>query len=478
MNLVPQAFLPVFLLLALISPCQAHVGSPDVFYEGAAGPYRLLVTIRPPQVVPGVAEVEIRSASPDVREIRVAPVPLTGPAAQYPPTPDILRQSKEDAQFYTGSVWLMSCCSWQVRIYADGSQGKAEMAVPVAGIATRTLRMDKAMGAVLLLFLIVLGIGIVSISGVYAREAQLAPGVEPDARQRRRGRRAMLVSGALVVAMIYLGKLWWDSDDNAFQRFIYKPLKMTATLEPGGRLALHLESSGWLQSVDDLLPDHSHLMHLYLIRLPDMQRVWHLHPDMTTAGHFAQDLPNIPRGRYQIYADIVHGSGLPETLVTQIELPDVPGKPLTGDDAAGKGPPLSDANLNRTVAELSDGYRMIWERPASLTPGRLTSFQFRVEDRDGKPATDLELYMGMQGHAAFIKTDGSVFAHIHPSGTVPMAALALAQTDPHAGHNMGLTSLPPVVSFPYALPKSGAYRIIVQVKRAGRVETAVFDVSC
>ncbi len=468
----------VLLLFALVSACRAHVGSPDVFYEGSAGPYRLLVTIRPPQVVPGVAEVEIRSASPDVREIRVAPVPLTGPAAQYPPTPDILQRSKDDPQFYTGAVWLMACCSWQVRIYPDGAQGKAEMAVPVVGIATRTLRMEKTMGVVLLFFLTLLGVGAVSISGVYAREGQLAPGVEPDQQHKRRGRRVMLIAGVLVAAMIVLGKLWWDSDDRAFQKFIYKPLSMTASLEPGGRLALHLATSGWLQSVDDLLPDHNHLMHLYLIRLPDMERVWHLHPEITAAGRFSQDLPNIPEGRYQIYADIVHGNGLPETLMTQIALPDVPGKPLTGDDAAGKAPPLSEANLSRNMFELSDGYRIVWDRPAALVAGRLTSFQFRVEDREGKPATDVELYMGMQGHAAFIKTDGSVFAHIHPSGTVPMAALALAQSDPHAGHAMGRTILPPVVAFPYALPKPGAYRIIVQIKRAGRVETAVFDASC
>src|SRR6266545_1245832 len=160
------------LLVALASICRAHVGSPDVFYEGAAGPYRLLVTIRPPQVVPGVAEVEIRSASPDVRELRVAPVPLTGPAAQLPPTPDILQRSKEDPQFYAGSVWLMACCSWQVRIYAAGAQGEAEMAVPVVGIATRTLRMRKTMGAALLFFLILLAFGAVTIAGAYAREGQ------------------------------------------------------------------------------------------------------------------------------------------------------------------------------------------------------------------------------------------------------------------------------------------------------------------
>jgi hypothetical protein len=275
--------------------------------------------------------------------------------------------------------------------------------------------------------------------------------------------------------MIYLGKLWWDSDDNAFQRFIYKPLKMTATAEPSGRLALSLEKSGWLQTVDDLLPDHGHLMHLYVIRLPEMDRVWHLHPEQSSPGSFSQNLPAMPAGRYRLYADIVHGSGLPETLVTEIDLPDTKGSPLTGDDAAGEAPPLSAANPNRTSADLGDGYRMVWERPAPFASGRLTSFQFRVEKPDGKPAEDMELYMGMQGHAAFIKTDGAVFAHIHPSGTVPMAALALTQSDPHAGHAMNQATLPALVSFPYAFPKPGDYRIIVQVKRAGHVETGVFD---
>src|SRR5207237_2555851 len=35
----------------------AHVGSPDVFYSGRAGPYDVRVIVRPPEVVPGVARV-------------------------------------------------------------------------------------------------------------------------------------------------------------------------------------------------------------------------------------------------------------------------------------------------------------------------------------------------------------------------------------------------------------------------------------
>ena len=101
------------LLLALVAlsacalPACAHVGSPDVFVEGNAGPYKLFVTVRVPQVIPGVAEIEIRSESNDVSAIRIAPMQLTGPGSQYPPAPEAAERSKNDPQFFRTSVWLM-----------------------------------------------------------------------------------------------------------------------------------------------------------------------------------------------------------------------------------------------------------------------------------------------------------------------------------------------------------------------------------
>jgi hypothetical protein len=121
---------------------------------------------------------------------------------------------------------------------------------------------------------------------------------------------------------------------------------------------------------------------------------------------------------------------------------------------------------------------MVWDRSAgALVAKHSYEFRFRVEDAKHQPAADMQLYMGMPGHAAFVKTDGTVFAHIHPSGSAPMPAVALANpANPHVGHMMFDAAPPPEVAFPYGFPQAGAYRIFVQVKRGGVIETGAFDV--
>jgi hypothetical protein len=468
--------------LILIFACSlsAHVGSPDIYYDGIAGPYHLAVTIRPPQVIPGVAEIEIRSQAPGVREIQIVPIPLSGPGAKYAPTPDISKPSKDDPQFFTGTLWIMRGGSWRVQVTAAGEAGSGTFSVPLPAVSLRTLRMQSGMGLILLPLLVLLVVGLVSIVGAGVREAQLKPGDSPDSRRRLRSRIAMAGTAAIILLVLWLGNQWWDSEAGWYSRIVFKPIQLSARLEPGDRLLLHLTDPGWLnRKLDDFIPDHNHLMHLYVIRLPEMEQVWHLHPDQRDPGAFIQQLPPMPAGRYQLFGDLVHQSGLPETISALVDLPEVKGRPLAGDDAGGSGPPFTQADPIRTVAPLPDGGRMVWEREgARLQTKKLQWFRFRVDDASGQPAHDLELYMGMQGHAAFVRTDLSVFAHVHPTGSVPMAALALTQPGDAAMsmHSMHMAhELPAEVAFPYGLPQPGNYRIFVQIKRSGKVQTAIFD---
>jgi hypothetical protein len=310
----------------------------------------------------------------------------------------------------------------------------------------------------------------------------------------------MAVSLVAVAAIGYLGNKWWNSEAGNYALRIYKPIVMTGTVEGGGKLTLHLEDTGFFRfdKLDDLVPDHGHLMHLFVVSDPSMERMWHLHPEQAEPGTFVLDLPAIPAGKYRLFADIVHANGIPETGATVMEIPAVePGKPLSGDDSAAAGSPVSQADLNRTVAPLSGGYRMVWQRDAAaLKAKRAYLFHFRVEDQNGRPAENVELYMGMPGHAEFVGDDFQVFAHVHPSGSAPMAAFGLLQAagkpdsqpgemdvahevpsmgDMQGMHATPVAALPPEVFFPYGFPKPGNYRMFVQVKRAGKVETGIFD---
>jgi hypothetical protein len=293
-----------------------------------------------------------------------------------------------------------------------------------------------------------------------AREAGLPQGEVPGRAARRRGRIAGAIASGVVLAALFFGNVWWSAEAANYSRYVYRPLEAVPTVT-GDRLRLALRDPGWLRSrrVDDFVPDHGHLMHLFVVS-PELDRLWHLHPREVAAGTFEQRLPELPAGRYELFGDLVHATGVSETVAPSFETTGVRGGPLTGDDSM--------------FPSISTG-RIVWvrdERP--LVTRRLTVFTFRVEDSAGRPARDLELYMGMPGHAVFIRRDRQVFAHVHPSGSAPMAALEIAEPS-SAVHVHQKAALPATVSFPYGFPEAGDYRIFVQVKRGGRIETGAFD---
>ena len=150
------------------------------------------------------------------------------------------------------------------------------------------------------------------------------------------------------------------------------------------------------------------------------------------------------------------------------------------DDSWAELPPLGASFSD--VHTLRSGRTLRWERDDEPVADQETTLRFSLTEADGRPAV-LEPYMGMLSHAAVTRDDGSVFIHLHPSGSINMAAQMRFERAEGAGNGSVMTGMAPgastestnTVTFPFVFPDPGRYRIFVQVKVGGTVETAAFD---
>ena len=98
-------------------------------------------------------------------------------------------------------------------------------------------------------------------------------------------------------------------------------------------------------------------MHLFIVT-PALDRLWHLHPDEITTGAFEARLPDLPQGQYELFADLVHRTGVSETVTGQLDTPAIRGVALTGDDSEWS----SSSSSTGDVSQTPDGGRIVWVR--------------------------------------------------------------------------------------------------------------------
>ncbi len=517
----------ILVLAAVVLAASAHVGSPDTYFEGAAGPYPVRVIVRSPGVVPGLAQITVRllgGRPPAARRVTVLPL-YWDPRTAVPPPPDTARRVPGDAMLYSAALWLMVGGSYSVQVTVDGDAGSGTVIVPVQAVATRRLELQKPLGVTLLALGAFLFLGALTIVGAAVRESVLAPGEEPDRRRILRSRFTVGASGVVFALLLVGGRAWWNAEDAAYRSGIYKPLHAAASVRiAGGREILHfaIDDSEWLsrRQWTPLIPDHGKLMHLFLVRAPGLGAFAHLHPLPLDSNTFEANLPPLPAGRYRLYADITHESGFTQTLTDTLEIATTGGRspPSDPDDSWLEDSRQPSAVNRHLAARLADGSTMTWERGGEpLVAGRDASLVFAIRAPDGTAAA-LEPYLGMAGHAMLTRDDGAVFVHLHPAGTISIASqetfllrqpgdtvrgtLGRRITDLEKGQMRGEWGGVPLgptrsrgahpkvplptphspmwspdsrVSFPYAFPKPGRYRIWVQVKRNGSVLTGAFD---
>jgi hypothetical protein len=315
------------------------------------------------------------------------------------------------------------------------------------------------------------------------RCASVLPGAQPD-ENRRRARRAKLRFAAVLVVIVLGTAAWWRAEDAAFQRSIFRPMQVGASAN-GGLLTLAITDSAWVHRNDPqrlrtpgggelsgLVADHGKLMHMFVIASDGRSAFAHLHPDTRDSIAFTTELPPLPPGSYNIFGDIVHESGLTETLQTSLTITALPTSSLNDpDDAWAVGSQAKDDSVT-----LPDGSTLRWLRPDSpLQVGQEAGLRFVVEPPAGDSAR-LEPYMGMAAHAVVVRDDANVFIHLHPLGTISVAAQALLTRDSAAASHTAMVPAAPsdTLYFPYAFPQPGHYTVWVQVKRGGRALTGAF----
>jgi hypothetical protein len=151
--------------------CWGHVGSPNVFFDGDAGSYPVHVVVRPPAVIPGLAEVTVRVRPPDSAPGRIARgaggagtaaaaaaaaaadnsdgadrlrldrLRITAQPVQWDagpegaPPPDVAEAVRGETGLYTASLWLMTAASYDIRIVVRGPAGGGALTVPVSTTA-------------------------------------------------------------------------------------------------------------------------------------------------------------------------------------------------------------------------------------------------------------------------------------------------------------------------------------------------------
>ena len=300
-----------------------------------------------------------------------------------------------------------------------------------------------------------------------------------------------------------------------------------------------LSNLTFTRNISYIIPDHGKLMHMFLVRAGSLDVFAHLHPARKDSVTFVASLPPLPSGKYLIFADVTRFSGFSETIPDTVDVSEPirsnEDSFLSSKDDTYfftnpvTQPTVSSGELKDVMIcgkpgvrlPLADGSTVTWEHDTAnpLLANKLYSLKFSLLDENGNPAL-LEPYLGMGGHAVVMKDDGKVYIHLHPVGSysmasqhamltrfeneegafdfdkrpksvafmdsvdqviehfdamtdkdrneILMAGMQHDQFDPaHPEHSM--------VSFPYAFPEPGNYRIWVQFKRNGKVLNSAFD---
>jgi hypothetical protein len=183
------------------------------------------------------------------------------------------------------------------------------------------------------------------------------------------------------------------------------------------------------EAVHDFDVTHERRMHLIVARR-DLTGFQHLHPQLGADGTWRAEVTLPEAGSYRLFADFSR-DGEAITLASDLRVDgDADLRPLPEPRATAVSDGGYDVRLNSTTAKA----------------GEESELRFTIT-RDGQPV-DTEPYLGAGGHLVALREGDLAFLHVHPNDDG--------------------------VSFAATFPTEGRYRLFLQFKHGGSVQTVAF----
>ena len=297
-------------ILALAPRVQAHVGSPYIVFEGRAGQIPVRVVVRQPDVVPGLADISVRILEGQASRVQVLPLHATTDRSGAP-TPDIATPGNSDPRLYSAALWLMTRGAYGIEVQVEGDGG-GTVVVPVNSVAFTRQPMPPALGWILAVLGVGLAAGFVSIIIAAARESTLPAGAHTGHTHRWRTAIAAGLGTTALAGMIYGGAVWWSREDRFHDtRRLHRPWEHRVTVQSGDTrnvLTLALTDARRREPLQQLIPDHGKLIHLFLIAENPSQGIpalAHLHTSPAGDFTYTNALPPLPAGSYRDRKSVV-----------------------------------------------------------------------------------------------------------------------------------------------------------------------------
>jgi hypothetical protein len=174
---------------------------------------------------------------------------------------------------------------------------------------------------------------------------------------------------------------------------------------------------------------HEKRMHLIVVRR-DLTGFQHLHPTQAADGSWTAPVTLPDSGSYRVFADFTH-AGEAHTLASDLRV-----------DGPAELAPLPDP----ATTAVSDGGYDVRLTAGAARAGEEARLHFTIT-RDGAPVR-AEPYLGARGHLVVLREGDLAFLHVHPSGDL--------------------------VEFAATFPSPGRYRLFLQFKHEGRIQTVAF----